>query len=207
MVPRAIFGKPVVDAAHGAGGGSGEGVALGRGVQMRIRAGTRTVAATVIVLALGAAVATAAIPSRDGTISACYDLKKGDLRIVDAGGACSSKEGAIAWQQGTIDPPPPPVSGEVHFASVSFGGELVAGDAISSAMFGPASDRRYRVVFAEPVTMCAGTISIGTNGGGGTTTPHAVGTVSLFGDEATVKFVVPPSTDGTQTAFHLIVAC
>jgi hypothetical protein len=48
----------------------------------------------------GAAVA--AIPSSDGTISACRDNRTGALRVIDAASAqtCSSKETQLAWKDG-----------------------------------------------------------------------------------------------------------
>jgi hypothetical protein len=53
-----------------------------------------------LIAASGAAVA--AIPSTDGTISACRDNRSGALRVIDAASAqtCSSKETQLAWKDG-----------------------------------------------------------------------------------------------------------
>lgn len=52
------------------------------------------------VLAALAAVATAGIPSRDGSIHACYDVQSGDLRVIDfeARQRCvERKETELVW--------------------------------------------------------------------------------------------------------------
>jgi hypothetical protein len=53
-----------------------------------------------IIAASGAAVA--AIPSADGTITACRDNKSGELQAIDAEGGqtCDSKETQLAWKDG-----------------------------------------------------------------------------------------------------------
>jgi hypothetical protein len=53
-----------------------------------------------LIAASGAAVA--AIPSDDGTITACRDNKTGTLRVINAedGQACTSKETQLAWKDG-----------------------------------------------------------------------------------------------------------
>ena len=54
-----------------------------------------------LVSASGAAVA--AIPSGDGTITACRDGRTGALRVINAEGgqACASKETRLSWKDGT----------------------------------------------------------------------------------------------------------
>jgi hypothetical protein len=53
-----------------------------------------------LIAASGAAVA--AIPSQDGTITACRDNKTGTLRVINAEGGqtCSSRETQLAWKNG-----------------------------------------------------------------------------------------------------------
>ena len=69
----------------------------------------RLVALGLVVAAVAAAgTAYATIPDAGGVIHGCYLTKDGTLRVVDpsAGGACTSKETAIAWnQQGQPGPP------------------------------------------------------------------------------------------------------
>lgn len=164
----------------------------------------RVVVVAVAALGVGAAVAAAAIPGRDGTINACYDLKKGDLRVVDEGVPCTKNEGALSWNQGLADPPPPPPTGKIHSATVDWDGRLNAGDAVSVHVH---ADKSYRVTFAEAVGSCTATISLGVNQNGGSVSLHAVGNVDLSGTDAVVEWMVPPSTDNTETGFHLIVVC
>lgn len=45
-------------------------------------------------------VAVAAIPSSDGTITACRDNKNGTLRAIDTGKTCSARETQLAWKDG-----------------------------------------------------------------------------------------------------------
>lgn len=76
---------------------------------MESRAGSRTriVMLAVLVLLAATGIAVAAIPDGGGTISACYDSRKGDLRVVDldAGEACTKHERALSWnQQGPVGP-------------------------------------------------------------------------------------------------------
>ncbi len=49
------------------------------------------------------AIVTAAIPSGNGTISACYDKNKGDLSVIDAeaGKTCSNKQNPLSWSTGS----------------------------------------------------------------------------------------------------------
>jgi hypothetical protein len=71
-----------------------------------------------IALAGGGAFAAQEISSiigPDGTISACYSLKNGSLRVVDPGTACARGESTIQWNQqgptgpqGVTGPPGPP---------------------------------------------------------------------------------------------------
>jgi type VI secretion system secreted protein Hcp len=62
-------------------------------------------APTVAALGAGGALAVGAIPSADGTISACYytgtdeERPRGDLRIVEDGAECAGAETAIEWNQ------------------------------------------------------------------------------------------------------------
>lgn len=58
----------------------------------------KTISTLALVAAL-ASLATAVIPSSDGTISACYHKKKGLLRVVDAGVPCKKNELPLAWSQ------------------------------------------------------------------------------------------------------------
>lgn len=58
-----------------------------------------------LVIALGGA-AFAAIPSSDGTISACYHKSNGNVRLVESAGDCRSSESAVSWnQRGPAGPP------------------------------------------------------------------------------------------------------
>ena len=57
---------------------------------------------TVAVLGAGGAIAAAAIPGADGTITGCYQTgggKEGTLRVVDDGQACAKGETQIKWNQ------------------------------------------------------------------------------------------------------------
>jgi hypothetical protein len=60
-----------------------------------------------VIAIVAAAVATAAIPSGNGTISACYKSTGGDLRVRDAeqGQSCKNGETELSWsQQGPAGP-------------------------------------------------------------------------------------------------------
>lgn len=64
--------------------------------------GARVGALVVVVLALVAGgVAYASIPDSSGVIHGCYQKINGQLRVIDpgAGGACSSSESPLAWNQ------------------------------------------------------------------------------------------------------------
>lgn len=61
---------------------------------------TKTLAAAALAAALTAAgVAGAAIPGDDGTITACYRTRDGDLRVVDESSQCGRGEEALTWNQ------------------------------------------------------------------------------------------------------------
>jgi hypothetical protein len=57
----------------------------------------------VLLLLVAGGIASAAIPSADGTIHACYNLGRGTFRVVDAdgpgGGRCPDTETALSWNQ------------------------------------------------------------------------------------------------------------
>jgi hypothetical protein len=64
--------------------------------------GARIGALVVVVLGLAAGgVAYASIPESSGVIHGCYQKINGQLRVIDAnaGGACSSSESPLAWNQ------------------------------------------------------------------------------------------------------------
>jgi len=61
------------------------------------RRGLPVLAALGVLAAAG--VATAAIPSADGTIKACYATSSGTPRIVDQATTCRSGEAALTWNQ------------------------------------------------------------------------------------------------------------
>ena len=71
-----------------------------------MRSRVTTVLALAAGLALGAtATAFAVIPGADGKISGCYDLKSGELRVVDGSAKCKSTEASITWNQaGPVGP-------------------------------------------------------------------------------------------------------
>jgi len=58
-------------------------------------------AVTALVVVLLAGIASAAVPSANGTISGCYDNRTGDLRVIDSsrGETCRRGETAITWSQ------------------------------------------------------------------------------------------------------------
>jgi hypothetical protein len=62
--------------------------------------------AAVLALTVGIGVATGAIPSGDGTITACYSKANGDMRVIDseAGQTCKASENELSWNQGTHAP-------------------------------------------------------------------------------------------------------
>src|SRR4051812_30929539 len=66
----------------------------------RLRRAAKIVVPAGAALGAGAAIAAAAIPSADGTISACYQADGGgSVRFVDAAGNCSTNETSITWNQ------------------------------------------------------------------------------------------------------------
>src|SRR4051794_16528558 len=69
----------------------------------RLIPATKTVVlvAVVAAVAVGTGVATGAIPGGDGTITGCYKVKGGAVRMIDAesGGTCSSDEVKLSWSQ------------------------------------------------------------------------------------------------------------
>ena len=67
--------------------------------KFRPRATYANVAATVALLMGLTGFAFAAIPGPDGVIHACYQKKKGGLRVLDAGRKCLKSEKPIAWNQ------------------------------------------------------------------------------------------------------------
>lgn len=70
---------------------------------MRFEVGPRLATALAVagVVGIGATVASAAIPSLDGSINGCYESRTGLLRVIDAeaGAACTSREQGIRWNQ------------------------------------------------------------------------------------------------------------
>jgi uncharacterized repeat protein (TIGR02543 family) len=76
-------------------------------MESRARSRSRFVVLAALVLLAGSGVAVAAIPGGDGAIQGCYDVKSGDLRVIDpsAGQECSKKERPIGWNaQGPTGP-------------------------------------------------------------------------------------------------------
>jgi hypothetical protein len=77
-------------------------------------------AAIVGALLLGGGIAYASIPSTDGTIAACRDLKTGTLRAIDSdlGQVCGKQEASLSWNQtgpaGPQGPAGPPGVSGVH---------------------------------------------------------------------------------------------
>jgi hypothetical protein len=69
----------------------------------RLIPATKTVVllAVVAAVAVGTGVATGAIPGGDGTITGCYKVKGGAVRVIDAesGATCSSDEVKLSWSQ------------------------------------------------------------------------------------------------------------
>jgi hypothetical protein len=66
--------------------------------------------ATVGAIVIGTGVATGAIPGGDGTITACYKVKGGALRVIDgdSGTACADGEVKVSWsQKGPVGPAGP----------------------------------------------------------------------------------------------------
>ena len=96
--------------------------------------GRRLTAAVVVLTVLGAfaAVASAVIPTADGTIHACYQLENGQLRVVDADVPCRPSESPLSWaQQGR--PGAPGASG-VSRAIVDLGAPPVTVAAVGPAL-------------------------------------------------------------------------
>src|SRR3954470_19125073 len=56
-------------------------------------------ACTGAALLAGGALAAGAVPSANGTITACSSKKTGSLRIVDAGEKCGKKETRLTWNE------------------------------------------------------------------------------------------------------------
>ena len=56
----------------------------------------------------GGAIAYAAIPSSDGTVTACYAKSNGQLRVIDADGGemCRKSETRLSWNQQEPEGPP-----------------------------------------------------------------------------------------------------
>src|SRR4051812_22888961 len=69
----------------------------------RLIPATKTVVlvAVVAAIAVGTGVATGAIPGGEGTITGCYKVKGGAVRVIDAesGATCSSDEVKLSWSQ------------------------------------------------------------------------------------------------------------
>jgi type 1 fimbria pilin len=168
---------------------------------MKVIRGTRVVLAAAALLAVGATVAAASIPERNGTIHGCYD-KKGNLRVVPQAADCAKNETALDWNQGPVETTPGPL-GTVHFANVTADGNLEGGDAIAAQMYAPG---RYQVTFAVPLERCAATVTPGATLGG-TWTGNAIGSASTAANPNVFVDFVLPDTVPQSTDFHLIVAC
>jgi hypothetical protein len=69
---------------------------------------TRLLLILAVLVVVAAGIAYAAIPGGDGTISGCYKMSDGTLRVIDAeaGQTCKSSEKPITWSQ--TGPPGPP---------------------------------------------------------------------------------------------------
>src|SRR3954453_11277207 len=69
----------------------------------RLIPATKTVVllALVAAIAVGTGVATGAIPGGDGTITGCYKVKGGAVRVIDAesGATCATDEVKLSWSQ------------------------------------------------------------------------------------------------------------
>jgi hypothetical protein len=79
------------------------------------------VAGAIAITAVGAGIATGAIPSGDGTIHACYKQAGGAVRLVDESVTCAKGETPIAWSQqgpegpqGPVGPRGPAGTGVLH---------------------------------------------------------------------------------------------
>lgn len=92
------------------------------------------IAVVALVFAVGG-VAVAAIPAGDGTITACYGSKSGELRVVSAGKKCSKKEKRLTWDQQGVrgdqgvkgdqgTQGPPGAQGEAGLSNGPAGGDL-----------------------------------------------------------------------------------
>src|SRR3954452_5458860 len=69
----------------------------------RISAATKAVVLLAVVagIGVGTGVATGAIPGGDGTITGCYKVKGGAVRVIDAesGATCTTDEVKLSWSQ------------------------------------------------------------------------------------------------------------
>jgi len=63
----------------------------------RIRRRPGLLLCTLAIFFTGTGWAIASIPGPDGTISACYATRGGEVRIIDSSGSCRARETAIRW--------------------------------------------------------------------------------------------------------------
>jgi hypothetical protein len=133
------------------------------------------IAGAAAVLALGAGVASSAIPDSSGVLHACYNTNGGQLRLVDTASDCNPSETATQWSQtgpqgpqGDQGPPGPQGDTGDPGPAGTFSGSFASPDNAYSI-----SVTNGGIVLSGPT----GTISI--DGGG--ISVQATGTVSVTG--------------------------
>ena len=66
------------------------------------------VAAVIAVTALAGAIVAGSIPAANGTITTCYKVNNGQLRVVESAAECNASEQVLTWgQQGPQGPQGP----------------------------------------------------------------------------------------------------
>lgn len=139
--------------------------------------------------------ALASIPGEDGTISACYATRGGEVRIIDSTASCRARETAIRWnQQGAQGPP-----GRDGATGAPGAGIAVLDGAVTEA-------DAFSYVSDEPVELGGPQMTVDVPAGGALVqfmaTAELSGTCQVFADvlddsqSSIVGFAVRPPADG-----------
>src|SRR4051794_3345002 len=121
----------------------------------RLIPATKTVVllAVVAAIAVGTGVAIGAIPGGDGTITGCYKVKGGAVRVLDAesGATCTTDEVKLSWSQKGPAGPAGPVG-----AAGAAGPKGDKGDAGDPGPAGPAGGDAARLLLCPDADLTSG---------------------------------------------------